>query len=225
MIGRLVADQLSASDRPAGGLREPAGRRQRHRHAGGGALGARRLHVLLRQRGGAGDRSLHLQVAALRSGEGRSTSISNIAEVSFMVLAHPDVPAKNAAGARRLRQGQSRTSSQIATDGPRRFSGMIAAWINKLAGTNISYVPYVQMTQGMQDVISGPRSAHHPRGSGRARAHRRRQAPRAGRDVGEAAAGLSERADGGRNLPGLRFRRLVGAGGTGRRSRPRSCSG
>ena len=32
---------------------------------------------------------------------------------------------------------------QIATDGPRRFSGLIAAWINKLAGTKISYVPYV----------------------------------------------------------------------------------
>ena len=32
---------------------------------------------------------------------------------------------------------------------------MIAAWLNKLAGTNISYVPYTQMTQGMQDVIAG----------------------------------------------------------------------
>ena len=32
---------------------------------------------------------------------------------------------------------------------------MIAAWLNKLAGTNISYVPYTQMTQGLQDVIAG----------------------------------------------------------------------
>ena len=35
------------------------------------------------------------------------------------------------------------------------FSGMIAAWLNKLAGTKMSYVPYTQMTQGIQDVLSG----------------------------------------------------------------------
>jgi tripartite-type tricarboxylate transporter receptor subunit TctC len=43
----------------------------------------------------------------------------------------------------------------VATDGQRRFSGMIAAWINKLAGTSMSYVPYVQMTQGIQDTLAG----------------------------------------------------------------------
>jgi tripartite-type tricarboxylate transporter receptor subunit TctC len=32
---------------------------------------------------------------------------------------------------------------------------MIAAWINKLAGTRMSYVPYVQVTQGMQDALAG----------------------------------------------------------------------
>ena len=34
------------------------------------------------------------------------TVISRIAEVTFMVMAHPSVPAKNAAGADCLRQGQ-----------------------------------------------------------------------------------------------------------------------
>jgi tripartite-type tricarboxylate transporter receptor subunit TctC len=43
----------------------------------------------------------------------------------------------------------------VATDGARRFSGMIAAWLNKLAGTAISYVPYTQMTQGVQDALAG----------------------------------------------------------------------
>ena len=57
----------------------------------------------------------------------------------------------------------------VATDGPRRFSGMIAAWINKLAGTNISYVPYTQMTQGIQDVDRRPRAARHHRGADGAR--------------------------------------------------------
>ena len=43
----------------------------------------------------------------------------------------------------------------FATDGPRNFSGMIAAWINKLAGTDIPQVPYATMPQGVQDTIAG----------------------------------------------------------------------
>ena len=71
-----------------------------------------------------------------------------------MILAHPDVPAKTLPELVAYAKANP-DKLQIATDGPRRFSGLIAAWINKLAGTNISYVPYVQMTQGIQDVISG----------------------------------------------------------------------
>ena len=82
------------------------------------------------------------------------TVISRIAEVTFMVLAHPDVPAKNLPELFAYAKANP-DKLAIATDGPRRFSGMIAAWLNKLAGTNISYVPYTQMTQGMQDVIAG----------------------------------------------------------------------
>jgi tripartite-type tricarboxylate transporter receptor subunit TctC len=80
--------------------------------------------------------------------------ISSIAEVSFMVLAHPDVPAKTLPELITYAKANP-DKLQIATDGPRRFSGLIAAWINKLAGTNISSVPYVQMTQGIQDVLTG----------------------------------------------------------------------
>ena len=82
------------------------------------------------------------------------TLISRIAEVTFMVLAHPDVPAKNLPELVAYAKANP-DKLQIATDGPRRFSGMIAAWINKLAGTSMSYVPYTQMTQGVQDVIAG----------------------------------------------------------------------
>jgi tripartite-type tricarboxylate transporter receptor subunit TctC len=39
--------------------------------------------------------------------------------------------------------------------GPRNFSGMIAAWINKLAGTDIPQVPYATMPEGVQDTIAG----------------------------------------------------------------------
>jgi tripartite-type tricarboxylate transporter receptor subunit TctC len=80
--------------------------------------------------------------------------ISSIAEVSFMVLAHPEVPAKNLAELFAYAKANP-DKLAIATDGPRRFSGMIAAWLNKLAGTSISYVPYTNMTQGVQDALAG----------------------------------------------------------------------
>src|SRR4249919_3745146 len=82
------------------------------------------------------------------------TVISRIAEVTFTVLAHPDVPVKNLPELLAYAKANP-DKLAIATDGPRRFSGMIAAWLNKLGGTNISYVPYTQMTQGLQDVIAG----------------------------------------------------------------------
>jgi tripartite-type tricarboxylate transporter receptor subunit TctC len=80
--------------------------------------------------------------------------IASIAEVSFMVLAHPSVPANSLPELVAYAKANP-DKLQIATDGPRRFSGLIAAWINKLGGTKISYVPYVQMTQGVQDVVAG----------------------------------------------------------------------
>src|SRR5262245_54090763 len=80
--------------------------------------------------------------------------ISSIAEVSFMLLAHPSVPAKTLPELFAYAKAEP-DKLAVATDGARRFSGMIAAWINKLAGTSMSYVPYVQMTQGMQDALAG----------------------------------------------------------------------
>jgi tripartite-type tricarboxylate transporter receptor subunit TctC len=77
------------------------------------------------------------------------TVLSDIAEVSFMVLGNPDVPAKNLAELFAHAKANP-DKLAIATDGARRFSGMIAAWLNKLAGTQISYVPYTQMTQGVR---------------------------------------------------------------------------
>src|SRR3954466_7478207 len=61
VVGRLVADRLSARRRPgaaprrpADRVREPPRRWQCDRHPGGGAFGAGRLHLLLCERSGAG---------------------------------------------------------------------------------------------------------------------------------------------------------------------------
>src|SRR5262249_37038161 len=43
----------------------------------------------------------------------------------------------------------------FATDGPRNFSGILAAWVNKLGGASIVQVPYATMPQGVQDVLAG----------------------------------------------------------------------
>jgi tripartite-type tricarboxylate transporter receptor subunit TctC len=71
-----------------------------------------------------------------------------------VLVAHPSVPATTLGELIALAKAEPGKLT-VATDGQRRFSGMIAAWINKLAGTQISYVPYTQMTQGIQDVIAG----------------------------------------------------------------------
>jgi tripartite-type tricarboxylate transporter receptor subunit TctC len=80
--------------------------------------------------------------------------VSKIAAVSFMMMAHPDVPAKTLGEVFALAKA-SPDKYSIATDGRRRFSGMITAWLNKLAGTNIAQVPYTAMTQGVQDAVAG----------------------------------------------------------------------
>jgi tripartite-type tricarboxylate transporter receptor subunit TctC len=80
--------------------------------------------------------------------------ISSVAEVSFVLVAHPSVPATTLPELIALAKAEPGKLT-VATDGQRRFSGMIAAWINKLAGTSMSYVPYVQMTQGIQDTLAG----------------------------------------------------------------------
>ena len=99
-----------------------------------------------------------------------------------MVLAHPDVPAKNLAELFAYAKANP-DKLAVATDGARRFSGMIVAWLNKLAGTQHSYVPYTQMTQGMQDVHRRPGAAHHPRCPDRQGTYRSRQASPARGDV------------------------------------------
>jgi tripartite-type tricarboxylate transporter receptor subunit TctC len=77
-----------------------------------------------------------------------------VAEVSFMVMANPKVPAKNLAELITLAKAQPGKLT-IATDGLRRFSGMIVSWISKLAGIHILQVPYTAQRQGVQDAIGG----------------------------------------------------------------------
>src|SRR5262245_4187554 len=152
-IGRLVADQLAAR------LGQPVV--YENRPGGGNVIGTQAAA----RSASDGYTFFYASAAALVTDPHTYKSlpydpiaafdvVSTIAEVSFMLLAHPDVPAKSRPELIAYAKANP-DKVQIATDGPRRFSGLIAAWINKLAGINISAVPYVQMTQGIQDVLAG----------------------------------------------------------------------
>jgi tripartite-type tricarboxylate transporter receptor subunit TctC len=80
--------------------------------------------------------------------------VSKVAEVTFLVMAHPSVKAMTLPELFALAKAEP-GKLLIATDGQRRFSGMIAAWLDKLAGTHISPVPYTAQTQSIQDAIAG----------------------------------------------------------------------
>jgi len=80
--------------------------------------------------------------------------VARVAEVAFVILAHPSVPANNLSELFALAKKEPDKVS-FATDGERRFSGMIVAWLNKLAGTKILQIPYKAQTQGVQDTIAG----------------------------------------------------------------------
>lgn len=80
--------------------------------------------------------------------------VSFILKSPFFVLAHPDLPAKTLAELFALARAKP-GSLNFATDGPRNFSGMLATWVSKAAGTPIQQVPYAVMPQGLQDTIAG----------------------------------------------------------------------
>jgi tripartite-type tricarboxylate transporter receptor subunit TctC len=80
--------------------------------------------------------------------------VARVAEVSFAVVANPAVPAKNLNELIALAKA-SPDKFSIGTSGPKRFSGMVASWLNKLAGTSIAQVPYTSNGPAIQDTIAG----------------------------------------------------------------------
>jgi tripartite-type tricarboxylate transporter receptor subunit TctC len=82
------------------------------------------------------------------------TPVATVAKGPFLVLVHPGVAAKTLSELIALEKSNPGKLA-FATDGPRNFSGMVASWLNKLAGTNILQVPYATMPQGVQDTLAG----------------------------------------------------------------------
>ncbi len=80
--------------------------------------------------------------------------VGMVGKAPFFVLVHPSVPAKTLSELIALEKSQPGKLT-YATDGPRNFSGLVAAWLNKLGGVNILQVPYATMPQGVQDTVAG----------------------------------------------------------------------
>jgi tripartite-type tricarboxylate transporter receptor subunit TctC len=80
--------------------------------------------------------------------------VGMVAKNPFFILAHPSVRASTLADLIALEKS-SPGKLAYATDGPRNFSGILAAWINTLAGISILQVPYATMPQGIQDALAG----------------------------------------------------------------------
>ena len=80
--------------------------------------------------------------------------VGMVAKGPFVVLTHPSVPVKTLSELFAYDKADPGKLT-FATDGPRNFSGIIAAWITKLGGANILQVPYATMPQGVQDTIAG----------------------------------------------------------------------
>ena len=82
------------------------------------------------------------------------TPIGMVGKAMFMILAHPSVSANTLQELVALDKADPGKLA-FATDGPRNFSGMVAAWFNRVAGTRILIVPYNAMPQGLQDTVAG----------------------------------------------------------------------
>ena len=80
--------------------------------------------------------------------------VGMVGKAPFLVLVHPSVKANTLSELIALEKSQPGKLT-FATDGPRNFSGMVAAWLNKLGGMNILQVPYATMPQGIQDTVAG----------------------------------------------------------------------
>jgi len=82
------------------------------------------------------------------------TPVGMIAKGPFFVLVNPGVPVKTLAELVAYDKANPGKLS-FATDGARNFTGMMAAWLNKIAGTSMLTVPYAGMPLGVQDTVAG----------------------------------------------------------------------
>ncbi len=81
-------------------------------------------------------------------------NVARVARGPFVLVANKDLPANTLPEVIALAKAKPGELA-IANDGPRNFSGLVAAWLNKNADVKINPVAYATMPQGVQDTIGG----------------------------------------------------------------------
>ena len=81
-------------------------------------------------------------------------TVARVARGPFVIVANPQLPANTLPEVIALAKAKP-GELNLANDGPRNFSGLVAAWLNKNAGVSINPVAYATMPQGVQDTVGG----------------------------------------------------------------------
>jgi tripartite-type tricarboxylate transporter receptor subunit TctC len=80
--------------------------------------------------------------------------VSMVGQGPFLLVANSKVAAANLTELAALDKAQP-GKLRLANEGPKSFGGMVSAYLNKVAGTQLLLVPYNVNTQGLQDTVGG----------------------------------------------------------------------
>jgi tripartite-type tricarboxylate transporter receptor subunit TctC len=80
--------------------------------------------------------------------------VAMVGKNPFLILVTPDLPIRTIPDLVAYEKSHPGELS-FASDGPRNFSGMIGAWLNKVSGMHMVPVPYANMPVGIRDTIAG----------------------------------------------------------------------
>ena len=80
--------------------------------------------------------------------------VAMLTKPGFTVAVHAKLPPKSLAELAAYAKARPGKLT-FAIDNPRNLSGMIAAYLNKVMGTDITLIPYTSIVQGMQDTAAG----------------------------------------------------------------------
>ena len=81
------------------------------------------------------------------------SAISMVVKGPFVLVVDPDLPIHSLSDVFKF-QKDNPGRLQIATDGARNFSGILAAWLSKLGGVDIVQVPFPNIAQASQELIA-----------------------------------------------------------------------
>lgn len=80
--------------------------------------------------------------------------VSMVGQGPFLLVANPKVQAATLPDLVKADRA-SPGALKLSNEGPKSFGGMIAAWLNKVAGAQLLLVPYNTNSQGLQDTVGG----------------------------------------------------------------------